>query len=176
MFTIQELYAYSSKVRNRFAKKLAEMPWEEVEKNREASFYSLKNILLHMIDNEDWIVNWVIPGKSSSYVRRKSAEYTSMNMILDHLEQVQRQTAAWLHGLSDQELSRRTRFTLSSGETFDLSVEECIFQSFTEQLYHLGELIALLWQENIEPPPMQWFRTNPRTPSDHESAERRQIK
>ena len=176
MFTIQELYAYSSKVRNRFAKKLADMPWEEVEKNREASFYSLKNILLHMIDNEDWIVNWVIPGNSSSYVRRKSAEYTSMNMILDHLEQVQRQTAAWLHGLSDQELSRRTRFTLSSGETFDLSLEECIFQSFTEQLYHLGELIALLWQENIEPPPMQWFRTNPRTPSDHESAESRQIK
>jgi len=168
MFTVQELYAYSSRVRNRFAKKLAEMPWEELEKNREASFYSLKNILLHMIDNEDWIVNWVIPGKSSSYVRRKSAEYTSMNVVLDHLERVQRRTAAWLQGLSDEELRRRVKFTISSGETFDLSVEECIFQSITEQLYHQGELIALLWQDNIEPPPMQWFRTNPRAPSKYD--------
>jgi uncharacterized damage-inducible protein DinB len=121
-----------------------------------------------MIDNEEWIVNWVIPGKSSSYVRRKSAEYTSMSMILDHLDRVKRQTAAWLQGLSDEELSRRVKFTISSGEMFDLSVEECIFQSFTEQLYHLGELIALLWQENIEPPPMQWFRTNPRARSEYE--------
>jgi hypothetical protein len=27
----------------------------------------------------------------------------------------------------------------------------------------MGELIALLWQEDIEPPRMQWFWNNPRT-------------
>jgi hypothetical protein len=26
----------------------------------------------------------------------------------------------------------------------------------------MGELIALLWQEDIEPPKMQWFFNNPR--------------
>ena len=60
MFTFHELYEYSSQVRNRFARKLAELPWEEVDKNREASFFSMKNILLHMIDNEDWMVDFVI--------------------------------------------------------------------------------------------------------------------
>jgi len=44
---------------------------------------------------------------------------------------------------------------------FDLSVEEHLFQSFMEQVYHLGELICLLWQEDIEPK-MQWFWSNPR--------------
>ena len=53
-------------------------------------------------------------------------------------------------------------FTVRSG-SFDLSAEECIIQSFTEQLYHMGELIALLWQEDIEPPKMQWFFNNPRS-------------
>jgi hypothetical protein len=56
-------------------------------------------------------------------------------------------------------LSKSVDFVTS---IFKLSVEECLFLSFTEQLYHLGELIALFWQENIEPPPMQWFRNNPR--------------
>lgn len=162
LFTIQELYNYSSKVRNGFARKLAELPWEEVERNREASFYSMKNILLHMIDNEDWIVNWVIRDKSIGYTRRKSAEYTSIQMVLGHLDEVQNKTNSYIQHVDDSELKRRVKFNLSLGQVFHLSVEECLFQSFSEQMYHMGELIALLWQNNVEPPKMQWFWNNPR--------------
>ena len=162
MFSIKELHQYSSQVRRSFATKLAELPWSEVDKNREASFHSMKNILIHMIDNEDWMVNWVIHGKSKDYVRRKSEEYTSMKMILDHLEEVEERSRRYYADLEDNELNRRVKFVTSTGQTFDLTVDECLFQSFTEQLYHLGELIALLWQDNIEPPKMQWFWNNPR--------------
>jgi len=163
MFTVSELYDYASRVRRKFAYRFAELPWEALEKNREASFYSLKNILLHMVDNEDWIVNWVIPGRGGEYVRRKWAEYTSMQMVLEHLEAVEAKTRAWLTGMDEDALKRRVKFTPSSGAEFSLSVEECLLQSFTEQLYHIGELIALMWQENVEPPRMQWFWNNPRT-------------
>jgi len=78
MFTIEELHEYSARVRTSFANKLVELPWSEVEKNREASFYSMKNILLHMIDNEEWMANWVIRNKSKDYVRKKSEEYTKL--------------------------------------------------------------------------------------------------
>ena len=164
MFSIQELYSYSARVRRRFAEKLAALPWEEVEKNREASFYSMKNVLLHIIDNEDWMVNWVIQGRSAKYKReRKSEDYAEMNTILDHLSDVEKKTRGYLEKATEEGLSSRVKFVRqSSGEEFDLTVEECLFQSFTEQLYHLGEIIALLWQENIEPPPMQWFYNNPR--------------
>jgi uncharacterized damage-inducible protein DinB len=162
MFTIHELHEYSDRVRTNFANKLTELPWSEVEKNREASFNSMKNILLHMIDNEEWMVNWVIRNKSKDYVRKKSEEYTSMKMILDHLEEVEDRSRQYFAKLDDGELSRGVKLTTSAGQTFDLSVEECLFQSFTEQMYHLGELIALLWQDNVEPPKMQWFWNNPR--------------
>jgi uncharacterized damage-inducible protein DinB len=162
MFTVQELYQYSSRVRRGFARKLAELPWEEVEKNREASYYSMKNILLHMINNEEWIVNWVIRDKSTEYERRKSAEYTNMKMALSHLDDVERKTRSYIETADDRELIRSVKFVLSSGQSFELSVEECLLQSFTEQLYHMGELIALLWQQNIEPPKMQWFWNNTR--------------
>ena len=163
MFSIEELHQYSSRVRSNFAAKLAELPWSDVEKNREASFYSMKNILLHTIDNEDWMVNWVIHDKSKDYERKKSEEYTSMKMILDHLKEVEERSAQYFRKLDDNELNRRVKFVTMAGPTFDLTVEECLFQSFTEQIYHLGELIALLWQNNIEPPKMQWFWNNPRT-------------
>jgi uncharacterized damage-inducible protein DinB len=165
-----ELYSYASAVRRSFAQKLAELPYSVVEGNREASFYSMKNILLHMIDNEDWIVNWVIHGKSQEYIRKKSAEYTTMEMVLRHLDEVETRTRDYLKTIQEAELSRRVAFVLSSGKKFNLSVEESLFQSFTEQLYHLGELIALLWQENIEPPRMQWFWNNPREQGNMQSA------
>ena len=162
MFSIQELYTYMSRVRRSFADKLAQLPTEVVTKNREASFYSMKNILLHMIDNEDWIVNWVIPGRSKEYVRRKWEEYTDIAAVVKHLDEVEARTHQYFRSLAPDELARRVDFILASGTSFTLTVEECMMQSFTEQLYHMGELIALLWQENIEPPRMQWFYNNPR--------------
>jgi len=162
MFGVTELYEYSSRVRRSFAEKLLQQPVEVVTKNREASFYSMKNILLHMIDNEDWIVNWVIPGKSRAYMRKKWEEYAGMPTVLNHLNEVEKGTRAYLERSTQQDFGRRVDFTLASGRTFNLSVEECLFQSFTEQLFHIGELIALLWQDNIEPPKMQWFWNNPR--------------
>jgi len=151
------LYNYSARVRRKFATKLAGLPWQLVEKNREASYYSMKNILLHIVDNEDWIVNWVIRGKPSDYKRRRWEEYTDMRKVLDHLEEVELRTRRYLDALNAAELSRHVDFVLQSGERFDMTVEESLFQTFTEQLYHMGELIALLWQENVEPPKMQLF-------------------
>jgi uncharacterized damage-inducible protein DinB len=153
-------------VRRRFALKLSELPWEQIIKNREASYYSLRNILVHMIDNEDWMVNWVIHNKSKEYKREKNADdYQDMQQVISHLDEVEKRTKKYLSSVrnQDSEFARRINLILSSGKSFDLSVEEALFQSFTEQLYHIGELIALLWQENTEPPSMQWFNNNPRS-------------
>jgi uncharacterized damage-inducible protein DinB len=160
-----ELYEYAHKVRAKFASKLSEIPWDEVCKNKEASFYSMKNILLHMIDNEDWMVNWVIKGKQEQYVRKRWEEYSSMQMVIQHMQDVQRKVDDYLHNEGQRELQRKVVLKLNERE-FTLSIEECLLQSFTEQLYHMGELIALLWQVNIEPPKMQWFWNNPREKSE----------
>jgi len=162
--SIPELYEYSSHVRRRFANKLAEQPWEEVTKNREASFYSMKNILLHMIDNEDWIVNSFVLNTPQEYKEENPDDFLNMKQILEYLDRVEAKTRKYLESAkkNPEDFNRRAEFVVSSGKSFDLSVEECLFQSFTEQLYHLGELIALLWQDDIEPPQMQWFRNNPR--------------
>lgn len=152
-------------MRRRFAVKLSELPWEKVCENREASFYSMRNILIHMIDNEDWIVNWVIHDKGSEYKRVDVDKYADMAQVISYMDQVESRTKEYLASIranEDKELGRRQIFSLRSGKSFDLTVEEILFQSFTEQLYHIGELIALLWQENIEPPQMQWFHNNPR--------------
>ena len=109
------------------------------------------------------MVNWVVKSKATEYKRdKKSDDNIDMRMVLDHLNIVEEKTQLYLKGFAEEDLKSRVKLTLSSGREFDLTVEECLLQSFTEQLYHIGELIALMWQENIEPPQMQWFYNNPR--------------
>ena len=162
MFSIRELHSYSSRVRANFVGKLSELSWADLEKNREASFHSMKNILVHMIENEEWIVNCVIPGRTAEYKRKKPEEYRNMQAILDYLNEVEKKTETYLRNADEKEMKRRVKLTLRTGDEVEISAEEWLFQSFTEQLYHLGELIALMWQDNIEPPRMQWFWINPR--------------
>jgi uncharacterized damage-inducible protein DinB len=161
-FDIDELYEYASGVRRRFLETLTELPWEAVERNREASHYSMKNILVHMIQNEEWMVNWVIRGRSLEYIWAPYETFTSLELVRRELDDVEGRTRGYLRNATAEELSRRVTLALRSGERFDLAVEECLLQSFTEQVFHLGELIALLWQEGKEPPKMQWFYNNPR--------------
>jgi len=66
------------------------------------------------------------------------------------MKEVERKTDAYFRTLSSKELGEKVRLKVRDGE-FALTIEECLLQSFTEQLYHIVELIALLWQMNIEP-------------------------
>ena len=162
MFNVKELWEYCSAVRRGFINKLVELPWEEVTKNREASFYSMRNIIIHMLDNEYWMVNYVVQGRSTEYNRESADSYSNMKMILERLNEVESKTKEFLDEANEVDFKKKVTLVAHSGESFELEVEECLLQSFTEQLYHMGELIALMWQENIEPPKMAWFRNNPR--------------
>ncbi len=105
MFDIRELYEYSTSVRRRFLEKLETLPWEAVTKNREASHHSMKDILLHMIDNEDMIVEWQIRGRGADYTRpRDWGEYTSIQMVRAHLDDVEGKTRAYLEQADEEEL------------------------------------------------------------------------
>jgi uncharacterized damage-inducible protein DinB len=166
LFTIKELHQYSSTVRRSFLQTLSGLPWETVTKNREASFYSMKDIMLHIIDNEDMVLRREVLKTPDYNKPREWREYTDMQMIISYSNEVEKRTNTYLDEADERELARRVNFTVRSG-SFDLSAEECLLQSFTEQLYHMGEIIALLWQEDIEPPRMQWFFNNPRASTSH---------
>ena len=42
------------------------------------------------------------------------------------------------------------------GETVEVTAEDILIHLFEEEVHHRGELIALLWQMDIEPPLMGW--------------------
>ena len=119
--------------------------------------------MIHMIYVEDWLLCSAILGRGRDYREKNFKSFQDMHAVLAYLDKVELKTRAYLKNVGERELCRKVKLQFSPrGAVYDMSVEECLYQSVTEQLYHLGELIALLWQENIRPPSMEWFSNNPR--------------
>lgn len=69
--------------------------------------------------------------------------------------EVQNKTRKLLRSVGASALSAALEVrSRTSGSVVKCTVEDLLFQVGTEELYHLGELIAVLWQDGIEPPPV----------------------
>lgn len=158
---IRELFEYDRTVRHRFLEVLARLPWAELIKNREASYHSLRNIFLHCLAVEEHLVQRFARGQRDPWPRIDFEAFEEWSMIKAWVQRVEAETDAFLTQLSEEALDHIVGFRRSCGEILPLTVEDVLLQCLTEQLYHRGELIALLWQMDVEPPPMQWFLNLP---------------
>jgi len=57
------LIQYTHAIRRKYLKILGELPWDEVVKDRGASFPSIRDIFLHALDAEDLFINHIVQAK-----------------------------------------------------------------------------------------------------------------
>jgi len=134
---------------------LGKLPWEEVVKDRSASFNSLRNIYLHCVTVLDFYVNHLIQS-DSAYPIINYDDYDNVEKINAYLEQVESKANAYLSKVTPQELARKIERKQRDGTTITVTVENILIDFFQEETHHRGELIALLWQMDVSPPHMGW--------------------
>ena len=150
-----KLLEYSQSLRHRYLEALAKLPWEDVIKDRGASFNSLRNIYLHSVSVLDFYVNHVIQG-DVTYPQINYNDYDNIEKIDKYLEQVESKADAYLNKVSPVELSRKIERKQRDGTTITVTVENILIDLFQEETHHRGELIALLWQIDVNPPHLGW--------------------
>jgi len=155
MMNVIKLMKYSQELRHRYLDTLGELPWEEVIKDRGASFPSLRNIYLHCVVCVDGIVNNILQG-NLSFPRINYEDYDSIEKIREYVEQVESKANEYLSKITSEELSRKIERKQRDGSTSTASVEDHLINLFQEETHHRGELIALLWQMDVSPPHMGW--------------------
>jgi uncharacterized damage-inducible protein DinB len=153
----KSLFEYSQSIRRRYLEQLAILPWEQVTKSRGASFDSLRNILLHTIDAEDRLVNYIIPGRTKEWVSRSPEEFHDIDSVKKRAEDTEAKTKAYLAKLTPTELERKVEFLRPGTPPILVRVEDILIHAALENIHHFGELIALLWQMDVEPPHMGWI-------------------
>jgi uncharacterized damage-inducible protein DinB len=151
------LMEYCHALRNRYLEQLDTLTWEEVVKSRGASFDSLRNVLLHTLDAEDRMVNYVIPGRVKDWVSRSPDDFQDIASIRKRLKEVESKTNVYVAKMTPAELERKVQYSRPGMPPLTVRVEDILVHVVLESIHHFGELIALLWQIDVEPPHMGWI-------------------
>jgi len=148
---------YNQFLNRKYLEAISKLSWEEIIKDRSASFSSFRDILLHVLAVTDAYINTVIEG-AGNYQRLDFNEYDSIEKITAYFEQVETKVNTYLSKVTPEELSRKIVMKRRDGSTTEIPVEQMLLDLFQEVTHHRGEFIALLWQLKIEPPHMGFGR------------------
>ena len=154
MVDVRTLLEYNVEVRHRYFDALAKLPWDELIKNREASFHSLRNIFIHTLRAIDYWLDFL--QNEHLRTKREFDDYKTIEDIRAYMNSVEDRMRTYLTSLSSDALMNKHALTNDVGENVEVTAEDVLVHVFEEEVHHRGELIALLWQMGVEPPLMGW--------------------
>lgn len=150
------LIRYTHASRKGYLKALSELPWDEVIRDRGASFLSIKDIFLHALDMEDRLINYVIQDKAEKWVPEEHVKFTDMDRIEKRVNDVEKKANSNLASLTKYDFDRKVEIPRRQGPSIQMRIEDVIIQVAVENISHMGELITLMWQLDKQPPFLSW--------------------
>jgi uncharacterized damage-inducible protein DinB len=104
----------------------------------------LRNILLHTIDAEDKLVNYIISGKAKEWVSQSSDDFPDIDSIRKRAREVESKAKAYIAKLDSAELEKEVEMPRRGTSGTTVRVEDVLVHAALENFHHFGELIALL--------------------------------
>jgi uncharacterized damage-inducible protein DinB len=112
---------------------------------------------LHTIDAEDKLINYTIPGRTKDWVPRNMDDFRDMDSIRKRAREVESKAKDYVAKLDSAKLEKKVEMLRTGMNSISVRVEDIIVHSALENIHHFGELIALLWQMDLNPPHMGWI-------------------
>jgi uncharacterized damage-inducible protein DinB len=146
--TIRDLYAYNSRTRKKYLTTIWHLPEKKRYRPWGASFPSLVDIFLHVLDAYRW---WFLTvySKNSTWNEYPIGQKLSRAQAVKEERTTDRLVMTTMAKLQPRDLSRKLTLPGRRGQ---ISLRVLLLHMAEEELQHWGEMNALLWQENVEPP------------------------
>ncbi|MCI4346519.1 MAG: DinB family protein [Thermoplasmata archaeon] len=154
----REWAEYNIDARERYLAVFEKLPKEELTRDRGASYPSLLGIQCHILGAQWWWLKNASPPPGP-------AEPTDFPEppSLEHVQRFEREVDAavreFFHQLSEVELDRKYPAPRPAGysQEIEITVRDTLLHLLEEEMQHRGELNALLWQQDVEPPVLDWI-------------------
>ena len=154
----KDLFNYNHTVRQNYFDALKQkLSWEDMIKNRQTGWLSLKDTLLHIIWVEDSWINYSIQGLEDPNRPFPYSSYNSWNAIDGYNFTSTLKINKYLSSLTPNDLLRPVSRINIDGIKRTTIVRDVLIHVMIEVLHHRGEMIAILWQINFQPPDMGWL-------------------
>ena len=154
MVEICSLLKYNEDIRHRYFFTISSLPWEKATMSHGASWDSVRNIFVHSLGAADWWLDY-LQGESK-FSKKAYDDYKSIDEIREYMERVEKRMHDYIDTISDDRLKGKFTLKTDEGDTVEVTAEDILTHVFEEEIHHRGEIIALLWRMNVEPPQMGW--------------------
>ena len=158
--SLRKWFDYNARARKSYIETLSKLSSEELTRDRGASYPSLLDIFKHSLDGlSSWIERMsVLHGTFiSTYI---CPESPSLSDLYHYNEEVGKEVHQFFSLLTEEDLNG-TYFVPKLppwwDEDFVAPVRETLYHLIEHELQHRGELNALLWQIDVEPPIHDWL-------------------
>lgn len=159
-----DLFRYNHGVRKSYLESLPKLlPWDELAKNRQTAWLSIKDTMLHIIWAEDTWINYSMQGAEDPHRPFPYGSYANWDDVASYGAQVMAAVEARLSSMKEQDLDRLVSRVNNDGIRRSMKARDVLMHVFTEEVHHRGEIIAMLWQMDVQPPDMGWASTLGRT-------------
>ena len=154
----REWYRYNARVRDLYLEAILKLPTPERLRDQGASFPSLMDVFVHVLDAYAYWFRHVARNDFTDYHRRRGQALSE-----EDVREAVRQTNALVNGYLDRLRPEDLDSTLHAtyvheGRTVqkEIRVRDMVWHLVEEELQHRGELNAMLWQMGREPPVWSW--------------------
>lgn len=150
MAAVLEQLAYHHWLWRRFADFYVEKcSWEELSTDRDASYHSIAQVTLHAAQMEDWWLNHLRVNKP--YDGPAWGSFRNAEAMRQRILDVERKTNKLVAAADERRLAESYDIDCE-GVKVKASLEELLWEVLSEGDHHRGEVIAMLWQLDKEPP------------------------
>ena len=157
--TLREWFDYLAAARRGYFETFEKLPAEELSRDRGASFPSMLDILAH---SQGALYFWIKNCAPEAFPppEPEIGEPPTLAQLKEFETYLQAQVRRFMTGLREPDLQRTILRPKGHGSDHDcnIPVREVLWHLTEEELQHIGELNALLWQIDVEAPVHSWIR------------------
>ena len=154
---IQELYRYNSEVRKKYMRAIfKKLPRSERYRDRGASFPSVVDVFVHVLDAYRWWFIFVYEDRLPEYKRLREAKQYTLKEVEEEEKKIDGRVMEFVNSLKPQDLDATVSFKDGSRRK-SIKLRAMLLQLIGEELQHRGELNALFWQLDVNPPLTNYF-------------------
>ncbi len=153
---IRAFYHWNAAVRRKYLEVILQLPPEARLQDRGASYPSLQEIYAHLLDGHRFWFDLVPHDRVADALKLElPARELTPERLRSATDEIDDLVNGYLAGLSEPDLSREivTHFPGADAPTERrFPVGDVLWHMVEEELQHIGEINALLWQMDLEPP------------------------
>ena len=169
--TIREWYRYNSFVRKKYLRLIFSdrVPPKERYRSRGASFPSIVDIFVHVLDAYRWWFLFVYNDRMQYWRRLSERKKYTREEVAEEEREIDSYVMGFVNSLEPNDLRRKMK-DQHRGRTLEL--RQMLLHMVEEELQHRGEMNALLWQMDVDPPIVgfQDFLRKPRSSASPKNA------